>query len=78
MEQLRQDGIELQHLDLGGGLGVRYSGETPPHPTEYASALLAKFKQYPELEIILEPGEPSVPMPVFGDQSRIFKIKRRF
>ncbi|KGQ65730.1 diaminopimelate decarboxylase [Gallibacterium anatis 7990] len=56
LEQLRQDGIELQHLDLGGGLGVRYSGETPPHPTEYASALLAKFKQYPELEIILEPG----------------------
>lgn len=56
LEQLRQDGIELQHLDLGGGLGVRYSDETPPHPTEYASALLAKFKQYPELEIILEPG----------------------
>ncbi|MEH8047848.1 diaminopimelate decarboxylase [Gallibacterium anatis] len=56
LEQLRQDGIELQHLDLGGGLGVRYSDETPPHPTEYANALLAKFKQYPELEIILEPG----------------------
>lgn len=56
LEQLRQDGIELHHLDLGGGLGVRYSDETPPHPTEYASALLAKFKQYPELEIILEPG----------------------
>ncbi|KGQ39081.1 diaminopimelate decarboxylase [Gallibacterium genomosp. 1] len=56
LEQLRQDGIELQHLDLGGGLGVRYSDETPPHPTEYASALLTKFKQYPELEIILEPG----------------------
>ncbi|MEH8091526.1 diaminopimelate decarboxylase [Gallibacterium anatis] len=56
LEQLRQDGIELQHLDLGGGLGVRYSDETPPHPTEYASALLAKFKQYPELDIILEPG----------------------
>lgn len=56
LEQLRQDGIELQHLDLGGGLGVRYSDETPPHPTEYACALLAKFKQYQELEIILEPG----------------------
>ncbi|MDK9429402.1 diaminopimelate decarboxylase [Gallibacterium anatis] len=56
LEQLRQDGIELHHLDLGGGLGVRYSDETPPHPTEYASALLTKFKQYPELEIILEPG----------------------
>ncbi|MFC0309272.1 diaminopimelate decarboxylase [Gallibacterium trehalosifermentans] len=56
LEQLRQDGIELHHLDLGGGLGVRYSDETPPHPTEYASALLTKFADYPELEIILEPG----------------------
>lgn len=56
LEQLREDGIHLHHLDLGGGLGVRYSDENPPHPTEYASALLAKFKNYPELEIILEPG----------------------
>lgn len=56
LEQLREDGIELHHLDLGGGLGVRYSDETPPHPTEYASALLAKFVDYPNLEIILEPG----------------------
>lgn len=55
MEQLKQDGISLQHLDLGGGLGVPYHGETPPHPTEYAKALLDKLKDYP-LEIILEPG----------------------
>ena len=56
MEQLKQDGIELHHLDLGGGLGVPYNGETPPHPTEYAAALLDKLKAYPNLEIILEPG----------------------
>lgn len=56
LEQLKQDGIELQHLDLGGGLGVCYQSETPPHPTEYAAALLHKFKDYPTLEIILEPG----------------------
>lgn len=56
MEQLRQDGIELHHLDLGGGLGVPYNGETPPHPTEYVAALLHKLKAYPQLEIILEPG----------------------
>lgn len=56
MEQLKQDGIELHHLDLGGGLGVPYNGETPPHPTEYAAALLNKLKAYPNLEIILEPG----------------------
>lgn len=56
MEQLKQDGIELHHLDLGGGLGVTYTNEEPPHPTEYAAALLDKLKAYPNLEIILEPG----------------------
>ncbi|MGV6988045.1 diaminopimelate decarboxylase [Testudinibacter sp. P80/BLE/0925] len=56
MQQLKQDGIALQHLDLGGGLGVPYHGETPPHPSEYTTALLQKLQAYPELEIILEPG----------------------
>ena len=56
MEQLKEDGIELHHLDLGGGLGVPYHGEQPPHPTEYAKALLDKLRAYPNLEIILEPG----------------------
>lgn len=56
IEQLKQDGIELHHLDLGGGLGVPYNGEQPPHPSEYVAALLNKLKAYPELEIILEPG----------------------
>lgn len=56
MEQLKQDGIELHHLDLGGGLGVTYTNEEPPHPTEYVAALLNKLKAYPNLEIILEPG----------------------
>lgn len=56
MEQLKEDGISLHHLDLGGGLGVPYHGEEPPHPTEYAKALLEKLAAYPDLEIILEPG----------------------
>ncbi|MDY4281419.1 MAG: diaminopimelate decarboxylase [[Pasteurella] mairii] len=56
MEQLKQDGISLKHLDLGGGLGVTYTDENAPHPSEYARALLAKLKDYAELEIILEPG----------------------
>ncbi|QGM79910.1 diaminopimelate decarboxylase [Otariodibacter oris] len=56
MEQLQEDGITLHHLDLGGGLGVPYHTEQPPHPSEYVSALLDKFKDYPQLEIILEPG----------------------
>ncbi|MFZ7165660.1 diaminopimelate decarboxylase [Avibacterium avium] len=56
MQQLAQDGIELKHLDLGGGLGVTYKDENAPHPSEYAKALLTKLKDYPNLEIILEPG----------------------
>ena len=48
MEQLKEDGITLKHLDLGGGLGVTYTDETPPHPSE--------LKDYEDLEIILEPG----------------------
>lgn len=56
MAQLKEDGITLQHLDLGGGLGVPYNDEEPPHPSEYVAALLEKLSAYPELEIILEPG----------------------
>ena len=56
MEQLNQDGIHLKHLDLGGGLGVTYTDETPPHPTEYAKALWEKLSAFSELEIIVEPG----------------------
>lgn len=56
IEQLKEDGITLKHLDLGGGLGVTYTDETPPHPSAYAAALLNKLKGYENLEIILEPG----------------------
>ena len=56
IEQLKQDGIRLKHLDLGGGLGVTYTDETPPHPTEYAKALWEKLSAFSELEIIVEPG----------------------
>lgn len=56
IEQLKEDDITLKHLDLGGGLGVTYTDETPPHPSDYATALLNKLKNYEDLEIILEPG----------------------
>ena len=56
IEQLKEDGITLKHLDLGGGLGVTYTDETPPHPSDYAAALLNKLKGYENLEIILGPG----------------------
>ena len=56
MKQLKQDGIHLKHLDLGGGLGVTYTDEVPPHPTDYAKALWEKLSAFSELEIIVEPG----------------------
>ncbi|GAB2991495.1 diaminopimelate decarboxylase [Psychrosphaera aestuarii] len=56
IEALKAKGILLSHLDLGGGLGVPYNGEVPPHPREYATALMSKLKQYPNLTIIFEPG----------------------
>ncbi|MBE2894637.1 diaminopimelate decarboxylase [Spirabiliibacterium falconis] len=60
MEALKSDGIKIKHLDLGGGLGVPYNGETPPQPSDYTKALLAKLKEYHQIEIILEPGRAIV------------------
>ncbi len=52
---LAEDGIHLEHLDLGGGLGVPYDGETPPHPSEYAAAIVARIAHH-DLKLIFEPG----------------------
>jgi diaminopimelate decarboxylase len=52
---LEADGISLDHLDLGGGLGVRYRDETPPEPDEYARALMQRLGDQPR-EIFIEPG----------------------
>ncbi len=52
---LRKSGIDIRHLDCGGGLGVRYRDETPPNPKEYASALLP-LVQNMGLKLIVEPG----------------------
>ncbi len=52
---LKAQGIRIKHLDLGGGLGVRYKDETPPLPSEYTEKLFTneKLKEY---EIVIEPG----------------------
>ena len=55
VDKLAEEGIQLKHLDLGGGLGVRYNEETPPEPSAYVTALVEKLKDKP-YEIILEPG----------------------
>lgn len=53
--ELGEDGIVLQHLDLGGGLGIRYTAETPPEPADYAAALDRRLGSLP-YEILVEPG----------------------
>ena len=52
---LKQDGIALHHLDLGGGLGIRYKDEQPPEPAEYVAAILERLGDN-DYEISLEPG----------------------
>ncbi|BCS87183.1 diaminopimelate decarboxylase [Pseudodesulfovibrio sediminis] len=54
-EKLKDIGVDIKYLDLGGGLGIPYDEEEPPHPTEFGQALVEKLKALP-LKIILEPG----------------------
>lgn len=59
INQLKAVGIELQHIDLGGGLGVQYIDETPISITEFAKLLLPKLKAL-GLKLYLEPGRSIV------------------
>lgn len=52
---LSEQGIEIHHLDLGGGLGITYTDETPPAISDYIGALLDKLND-PGIEVIIEPG----------------------
>ncbi len=55
LDTLRQDGITLHHLDLGGGLGVQYRDEQPPAIADYVRTLVEAVSD-PSMEIIIEPG----------------------
>ncbi|MFI5354225.1 MAG: diaminopimelate decarboxylase [Desulfobaccales bacterium] len=55
IRRLQEQGIGIRYLDLGGGLGIQYDQEEPPHPREYGSELL-KHLQELEVTLILEPG----------------------
>jgi diaminopimelate decarboxylase len=54
---LRREGHDLEHVDIGGGLGVPYRGtnDVPPHPDEYAAAVKAALGDL-GLKLVLEPG----------------------
>ncbi len=55
IDQLETDGITISHLDLGGGLGVRYKDEQPPAPSDYVSSVLKSLGNR-HLTIAFEPG----------------------
>ncbi|NHH99222.1 MULTISPECIES: diaminopimelate decarboxylase [Oceanimonas] len=55
IDGLAEDGIHIQHLDVGGGLGVRYDNETPPEPSHYAEELKKRL-QGRNLTLVFEPG----------------------
>lgn len=53
--KLRAEGMNIQYMDIGGGLGITYNQEEPPHPRDYAQALLKECKEM-NCTLILEPG----------------------
>jgi len=55
VDALAVEGIHLEHIDLGGGLGIRYHDETPPAIADYVAALLGALRGRSE-KLILEPG----------------------
>lgn len=55
LQRLKAKGIQISHLDLGGGLGIRYKDETPPLPQEWASALRHQLNDF-EGTVVIEPG----------------------
>ncbi|MCS4505367.1 Diaminopimelate decarboxylase [wastewater metagenome] len=59
VDSLAADGIELEHLDLGGGVGIRYRDEAPPAPDDYAAALLERLADRTQ-RLLIEPGRAIV------------------
>ena len=55
IDRLAESNIQITHLDLGGGLGVRYDNETPPEPSDYAHLVLERLGDR-ALTLIMEPG----------------------
>jgi diaminopimelate decarboxylase len=62
VEKLKQAGVHLRHLDIGGGLGITYQNEQPPDPEQYVLSLRERLQQreMSELTLILEPGRAIV------------------
>jgi len=54
-DRMQTEGIPLAHIDIGGGLGIRYKDENPPAVSDYASALTERLGSR-ALKLLLEPG----------------------
>jgi diaminopimelate decarboxylase len=59
IDALEQNSIHIQHIDLGGGIGICYSDETPPEFNDYAKAMLAKLGKR-NIKLVFEPGRALV------------------
>jgi len=59
IDELAADGITIEHLDLGGGLGVSYRDEQPPEPATYMQQVVAALGERP-LQLVFEPGRSIV------------------
>ena len=57
--QLREDGVPIRHVDVGGGLGIAYRAETPPEPARLVKTIMQAVAD-PGLEILMEPGRSIV------------------
>ncbi|GAA3542522.1 diaminopimelate decarboxylase [Zobellella aerophila] len=55
IDSLAAEGIHIRHLDVGGGLGVKYDQEAPPEPSRYAEQLKARLSNR-DLTLVFEPG----------------------
>ena len=63
VKDLHRQGQRLQHIDLGGGLGIRYRNEQPPRPQDLTHALIERVDQVPDcrdMRIMIEPGRALV------------------
>lgn len=62
VHDIERDGIGLHHLDLGGGLGIRYADETPPTPAQWIDALCERLQARGQghRQVLLEPGRSVV------------------
>lgn len=58
-KKLLAEGIKVDHIDMGGGLGVTYDNETPPTPSEYCAPILERLKDL-DVSIYIEPGRAMV------------------